>query len=221
MNKKTIVLLLLVTFPFFAASAQKISVTYESRIDTLSDLTKQYFVMQGMQTFRLKLKGNFNGKRAKIKKVTCEKGVFKEQELLADYLHLIMTDSLETLDFMALPYGKDSIRIACFYPLSNNQRLFQDVLPIDNMKILMETYTAGAGPNTPIMAYSTGIPFEGGTWFCGLRDSGVEPRLWYEKYGIDGYVFYEIALEEETPPDENTTIFVKVAKEGSYAAHEQ
>ena len=173
-----------------------------------------------LESFRLTLKGDFNGKRAIIKKVTCDKGVYIEKQLLSEFQHLILTDSIETLDFMALPYGNDSIRISCFYPMGNNQRLFLDILPKDQMKILMETYTAGAGPGTPIMAYTTGLPIEGGgIWFCGLRDSGVEPRLWYEKYKIDGYVFYEVTLEEDTPPDENTPFYIKIAKSGSYAAH--
>ena len=220
MNRRFIGLLLLIILPCFAVSAQQVKVTYENRTDTLSDLMKQYFQMQGLESFRLTLKGDFNGKRAIIKKVTCDKGVFIEKQLLSEYQHLILTDSIETLDFMALPYGNDSIRISCFYPMGNNQRLFLDILPKDQMKILMETYTAGAGPGTPIMAYTTGLPIEGGgIWFCGLRDSGVEPRLWYEKYKIDGYVFYEVTLEEDTPPDENTPFYIKIAKSGSYAAH--
>ena len=223
MYKRIIVFLLLFILPSFAVSAQQVSVKYQNQInkDSLSDLMFQYFTMQGIQNIRLTLKGNFNGKRAIIKKVTCNKGAFTEQQILADYQHFILSDSIEVLDFMAFPYGKDSIRIACFYPQSYNQKLFEDVLPIDRMKILMETPMPCVGSDTPLMAYTTGIPFKGGTWFCGLRDSGVEPRQWFEKYKIDGYVFYTIALEKDTPPDENTPIYVKIAKEGSYGSHIQ
>jgi hypothetical protein len=53
-----------------------------------------------------------------------------------------------------------------------------------------------------------------------FRDSGVEPRKWHEKYGIDGYVFYTIKLEEDTSND-NTPIYIKIAKEGAHAIHQQ
>lgn len=121
---------------------------------------------------------------------------------------------------MAIPYGKDSLRISCFYPSSYNHVIFNDTVRIDDMKILLETFTSGDGPDIPIIAYSSGIPFEGGTWFCGLRDSGIEPRKWYEKYGIDGYVFYTIRLEEDIS-NNNMPIYIKIAKEGAYATHQQ
>ena len=176
--------------------------------------------MQKVQHSRLTMKGDFNGKRAKMKKVICDKGTFIERDLLEDYVHFIFVDSVETLDFMAIPYGKDSLRISCFYPSNYNRVIFNDTVQIDNMKILLETFTPGNSPDVPIIAYSTGIPFEGGTWYCGLRDSGVEPRKWHEKYGIDGYVFYTIKLEEDTSND-NTPIYIKIAKEGAYAIHQQ
>lgn len=221
MKKNSIVSVLLVTFTSLVASAQQVKIEYTNKIDSLSDFMVQYFDLQGVQSYRLKLKGEFNGKRAKIKKVVCNDGLFTEHQLLQDYQHLIMSDSIETLDFMAVPYGKDSIRIACFYPMSYNQKLFEDVLCIDKMKTLMETYTADVNDGTPLMAYTTGIPFNGGTWLCGLRDSGIEPRQWYKKYRIDGYVYYVISLEEDTPPNDNATIYVKIAKNDSYATHIQ
>ena len=73
--------MLLIILPCFAVSAQQVKVTYENRTDTLSDLMKQYFQMQGLESFRLTLKGDFNGKRAIIKKVTCDKGVFIEPKI--------------------------------------------------------------------------------------------------------------------------------------------
>ena len=221
MNRKAIPVLVFALIVCITSSAQKLKVNYENNMDSLSNFMLQYYRMQNVQSFHLTLKGDFNGKRAKIHKVTCNNGIFTECQLLEDYQHFILSDSIETLDFMAVPYGKDRIRIACFYPVSYNQKLFEDTLHIDKMKILMETYTAGGDSETPLMAYTTGIPFKGGTWFCGLRESGVEPRLWYKKYGIDGYTFYVITLEEDTPPEENYPIYVKIAKEGGYGSHIQ
>ena len=133
-----------------------------------------------------------------FQKVSCRKGVFTERELLPDFFHFILVDSVETLDFMAVPYKEDSLRVTCFHSTENNMPLFTDTVRIDKYKILMETYTPGDGPETPIMSYTSGIPIEGGFYFCGLRSSGVEPRKWYEKYGIDDYVYYTIRLEEDT-----------------------
>lgn len=219
--KKKIIFTTLLALTTMLVQAQQIKVEYENKISSLPELMQQYFEMQNVKHSRLTIKGDFNGKRAKIKKVICDKGTFVERELLEDYVHFILVDSVETLDFMAVPYGKDSLRISCFYPANFNCIIFNDTVRIDNMKILLETFTPGDSPDIPIMAYSTGIPFQGGTWFCGLRDSGVEPRKWFEKYGIDGYVFYTIRLEEDTPPDNNMPIYIKIAKQDAYAAHQQ
>ena len=174
--------------------------------------------MQGVQSHRVTIKGDFNGKRARIVKVTCKKGVFTESQKLHEFQHLVMSDSVESLDFMAMPYGHDSLRIACFYPANYNQKLFEDTVQIDNMKILMETKVSDPG-QTALMAYSTGLPMGAGTWFCGLRDSGVPPGQWYEKYEIDDYIYYYLKLEDDTPPSDDAPIYVKIAKKGSYASH--
>ena len=218
--RKLISSILLTIFATMFVQAQQIKLEYENKISTLPELVQQYFEMQKVQHSRLTMKGDFNGKRAKMKKVICDKGTFIERDLLEDYVHFIFVDSVETLDFMAIPYGKDSLRISCFYPSNYNRVIFNDTVQIDNMKILLETFTPGNSPDVPIIAYSTGIPFEGGTWYCGLRDSGIEPRKWHEKYGIDGYVFYTIRLEEDTSND-NMPIYIKIAKEGAHAIHLQ
>ena len=218
--RKLIISILLTIFATMFVQAQQIKLEYENKISTLPELVQQYFEMQKVQHSRLTMKGDFNGKRAKMKKVICDKGTFIERDLLEDYVHFIFVDSVETLDFMAIPYGKDSLRISCFYPSNYNRVIFNDTVQIDNMKILLETFTPGNSPDIPIIAYSTGIPFEGGTWYCGLRDSGIEPRKWHEKYGIDGYVFYTIRLEEDTSND-NMPIYIKIAKEGAHAIHLQ
>ena len=218
--RKLIISILLTIFATMFVQAQQIKLEYENKISTLPELVQQYFEMQKVQHSRLTMKGDFNGKRAKMKKVICDKGTFIERDLLEDYVHFIFVDSVETLDFMAIPYGKDSLRISCFYPSNYNRVIFNDTVQIDNMKILLETFTPGNSPDVPIIAYSTGIPFEGGTWYCGLRDSRIEPRKWHEKYGIDGYVFYTIRLEEDTSND-NMPIYIKIAKEGAHAIHQQ
>ena len=218
--RKLIISILLTIFATMFVQAQQIKLEYENKISTLPELVQQYFEMQKVQHSRLTMKGDFNGKRAKMKKVICDKGTFIERDILEDYVHFIFVDSVETLDFMAIPYGKDSLRISCFYPSNYNRVIFNDTVQIDNMKILLETFTPGNSPDVPIIAYSTGIPFEGGTWYCGLRDSGIEPRKWHEKYGIDGYVFYTIRLEEDTSND-NMPIYIKIAKEGAHAIHLQ
>ena len=89
--------------------------------------------------------------------------------------------------------------------------LFTDTVCMGRNNILMETYTPGDGPETPIMSYTSGIPVEVGTYFCGLRDSGVEPRKWYEKYGIDDYVYYTLRLEEDKSSE--GTIYVRITKD--------
>ena len=149
-------------------------------------------------------------------------GAFTERTLMSDYIHLVFTDSIETVDFMAVPYGNDSLRVNCFYIEGDGGRvrLFADTLKSDWRKILLETLTPGNGPDYPIMAYSSGIPIPGGAyWFCGLRESGTEPRLWYEKHGIKDYVYYTVTLEDDTPVSEKDDFYVKVSKGDYYGLH--
>ncbi len=134
----------------------------------------------------------------------------KENFYLISYI-LYWFDSVETLDFMIAPYKEDSIRLTCFYPPVDNMPLFTDTVRLDRHKILMETYTPGDGFDIPIISYTSGISVQGGIWFCGLRDSKVEPRKWYEKYGIDDYVYYTIRLEEDKPSSKGT-VYVKISK---------
>lgn len=149
-------------------------------------------------------------------------GALTERTLMSDYIHLVFTDSIETVDFMAVPYGNDSLRVNCFHIEGDGGRvrLFADTLKSDWRKILLETLTPGNGPDYPIMAYSSGIPIPGGAyWFCGLRESGTEPRLWYEKHGIKDYVYYTVTLEDDTPVSEKDDFYVKVSKGDYYGLH--
>lgn len=218
--KKLYLILFTLLITIRVVSAQDMKTEYFNQIDTtLSDWTIQYLKMQDVQSHRVTIKGDFDGKRARILKVSCNNGIFTESETMPEFQHLIMTDSIETIDFMTMPYGKDSLRIACFYPASYNTKLFEDTVRIDKMKILLETKTSSPG-QTPLMAYSTGIPIKGGgVWFCGLRDSGVPPTQWYEKYGIDDYIYYYIKLEEDTQPSADAPIYMKISKKGSFASH--
>lgn len=216
--KRTIIVALL-AFVAMIGQGQTIKASYEDILDSLPTVMQEYMTMQGVQHFRVILRSEFYGKRAKMKKITCNKGTFTERDLLPDVMHLVFTDSIERLDFMALPLGNDSLRIACFYPDGGNRRLFEDTVKIDRMKILLETLTPGNGPDYPMIAYSAGISINGGTWYCGLRDAETEPRLWYEKHGITDYVYYTVTLEEDTPYDENANFYIKISKEESFGVH--
>lgn len=212
MNKKVFITIICAIISI-SALAQTIKVEYENQMNSLPNIMQQYLQIQGIQHMQLTIKGKFNGQRAKIKSIRCHNGTFTEHKLLPDYVHFVLLDSIETLDFMAVPFGTDSLRISCFYPIMNNMLLFKENVRIDKMKTIMEVLTPGDGPDTPILAYSSGIPIEGGTWFCGLIDSGIEPRRWNEKYGIDDYVYYTITLEDDTPKSKNETIYIKITKD--------
>ena len=139
---------------------QQVKVNYENITNSLPIILQEYFRMQGVQHLNLTIKGEFNGKRAKLKKISCNNGVFTERELLPDFVHFILVDSVETVDFMAVPYKEDSLRITCFYsPLDDsaaNMGLFTDTVCMGRNNILMETYTPGDGPETPISSYTSG-----------------------------------------------------------------
>ncbi|MBR1800060.1 MAG: hypothetical protein IJ767_00985 [Bacteroidaceae bacterium] len=216
---KKIIITALLALVAMVGQAQAIKTDYENILDSLPTVMQEYLTMQGVQHFRVTLTGEFNGRRAKMKRIACDNGKFDERGLMSDVIHLVFTDSIESLDFMAVPSGEDSLRIACFYPESGNYRLFEDKVKADKMKILMETLTPGNGPDYPVIAYSTGIPVNGGTWFCGLRDAGTEPRLWYEKHGINDYVYYTVTLEDDTPYNENDLFYVKISKQESLGIH--
>lgn len=77
---------------------QQVKVNYENITNSLPVILQEYFRMQGVQHLNLTIKGEFNGKRAKLKKISCNNGVFTERELLPDFVHFILVDSVETLD---------------------------------------------------------------------------------------------------------------------------
>ena len=207
-------LTLLCTLTAIIVQVQEIKLRYNDKTHDLPDVMQQYFAMQDIRHMSVSINGDFDGKRLRLKKVACNDGKFTEREMLPDFIHFVFTDSIETLDFMAIPYGTDSLRITCFYPDSYNYTIFNDTVPAGPMRILMETYTPGDGADTPIMAYTTGIPLKGGngTYYCGLRSSGVDPWKWHEKYGIDDYVFYTVRIEDDTRPDPNAPIYIKIHK---------
>ena len=200
---KKIILTALFSITIISLQAQQIKVSYENKLNSLPELIQQYFKMEGIQHVRLTIQKSPKSKQAIFKKISYHNGTFTEKKVLDDCIHFILTDSLETLDFMAAPCGKDSLRISCFYPASNNMQIFTEIVKADDMKILMETYTLGEGTDTPLIAYSSGIPIEGGTYFCGVRNSGVEPRKWGEKFGLTDYFYYTITLEEEGSTQSN------------------
>lgn len=112
MNKKTIITILLALVTM-TGQAQTIKASYEDISDSLPTVMQEYMTMQGVQHFRVNLRSEFNSKRAKIKKVTCDNGTFTERNLLSDITHLVFTDSIERLDFMALPFESDRLFEAC------------------------------------------------------------------------------------------------------------
>ena len=69
--KRMVIISLLAMFTVMQVQAQQIKLEYENKIDSLPELMQQYFEMQKVQHSRLTIKGEFNGKRAKIKKVIC------------------------------------------------------------------------------------------------------------------------------------------------------
>lgn len=211
MKMKLLSLLVVLLVGSISIQGQQLKVNYKNTTSSLPVILQEYFRMQGVQHMNLTIHGVFNGKRAKIQKVSCHNGVFTESELLPEFVHFILKDSVETFDFMAVPYKSDSIRITCFYPSVDNMSLFTDTVRLDRNHILMETYTSGVGPEIPIMSYTSGIPNQVGIWYCGLRDSKVEPRKWHEKYGIDNYVYYTIRIEEDKPSS-NDSFYFKISK---------
>lgn len=116
MKMKTRFLLGVLLLFSITMQGQQVKVNYENITNSLPIILQEYFRMQGVQHLNLTIKGEFNGKRAKLKKISCNNGVFTERELLPDFVHFILVDSVETLDFMVAPYKEDSIRLTCFYP---------------------------------------------------------------------------------------------------------
>ena len=96
MTKKIIITRLL-ALTVMLTQAQPIKVEYEYRTKTLPELMQQYFQMQNVQHLRVTLKGNFNGKRAKLKKVACSNGAFSEQELLPEFVHFLLVDTVSLI----------------------------------------------------------------------------------------------------------------------------
>ena len=74
MNKQTIITILFALVAM-AGQAQTIKASYEDILDSLPTVMQEYMAMQGVQHLCVTLKSVFNGKRAKMKKVSCDNGI--------------------------------------------------------------------------------------------------------------------------------------------------
>lgn len=222
MMNKSFIAFLIALICIVDVDARQVKMEYNDKTQSLPEVMRQYLRIKGVQSMSATLKGEFNGKRGIIKRISCHDGEFSEKDMMQDFIHFVLVDSVETLDFITVPINNDKIILECVHS-ATGQPMFSDTLDIDRNKILMETYIAGSDREFPIIAYSSGIKIDSeiGTmvWYCGLRDSGVEPRKWYETHDIDDYIYYTITLEEDTPPDDNAPVYLKVAKEGAEAFH--
>ncbi len=112
---------------------------------------------------------------------------------------LPMIGDSSAIYFGVRPVNVDSIYVVIDGPFSTR---FGIRVNTEN-HILMETYGSlpfSVADTIPLIAYSTGIvkelSYKGQVVkninYCQLRDARLHPSKWYEKYGIDDFIYYDI-----------------------------
>lgn len=59
--------------------AQQIKMEYNDKTLSLPEVMRQYLRIKGVQSISATMKGEFNGKRGKIKRISCHNGEFAEK----------------------------------------------------------------------------------------------------------------------------------------------
>lgn len=111
--KRTFITFLIVLIGVVNVYAQQVKMEYDNKALSLPEVMQQYFRIKGVQCISATMKGDFNGKRGKIKRISCHNGEFSEKEMMPEFIHFVLTDSVETLDFMAVPIDNGKMLLEC------------------------------------------------------------------------------------------------------------
>jgi hypothetical protein len=211
-----LLLLPLFSLGLFANDTIKIDYNYEPPAEGITPALKELW-RETTSTM------NFLG--VDMKKITITGNIKGKNFVAYSHVVKDGKDSLHSADTLIFPNGMDAdtlkINVRSIPVDSNKVKIERDfdrrilMTPTYDMGsnqgcILMETsLRSNENPNAcgtdfysttekifPIMAYSQGIPMEYGADYCGLRDTGVHPKLWFEKFKIKNYVYFEIEFIE-------------------------
>ena len=197
--KKIFFLCLLITGSILSYAQEGVQVTY-LKAEPFQDAALRY---QGISNFRIRITGRFSGKGpGKLTLYTCRNGAFSSEELRT---YVPAADTLEFYLFAPRESEGDA-RLAVASSDSGDSMGFATLPDATSMHILMETYSGRelfVTDEIPLGAYTMGIvserEYQGqkGMWidYCGLRDAHVHPSQWYEKYGIDNYIYFTVQFK--------------------------
>ena len=188
-------LLLLISTSVWAQDT--ISVSYSSTEDTY---LKSLMEFQGIQGYKVTVRGTMKDMPYKLYLVKCKEGKIEKEELAKDVP--CKMDSVGNFNFFAQPENKDTLHLSCTYrvgldlhiPVSTEGHILMEVFP-------EKAYTI----NTPIplIAYTAGEAVEfningqkmKGSSYCNVRFSKTHPSEWYQKFKIKDYFYFELEFQ--------------------------
>jgi hypothetical protein len=211
--KKVIIILVFFSSNVFslAEDTVKVNYHYHPQVEDLTPAVMElYRELYDIQDFldvcnrKITITGNIKNKKI----ITFTHIVKEEKDSLytIDTSYFPMIDDTLQITVKSLPVDSNKVKIQMHYGRWSVKRIYD--IGNNNKCILMETsllsndrpnacgmdyYYAAIEEKFPVIAYSIGIPLENDvTNFCGLRDSGVHPKLWFEKFKIKNYIYFEI-----------------------------
>ena len=201
------------TVNVFASASDTIKIEYKSLYDYQTPETIDLIKITeflGVGYLKAIIRGNIKGKKFAYTWHKIKDG--KDTILSADTSYLPMWSDTLTITFKSLPTDANETKINCDFRRWRSTIYYTIENETNRGHILMETaldehihikndsvdYYLTTTDVFPIMAYTKGIPVgEYGMNYCGLRDSGVHPKLWFEKFKIKNYIYLEIKFLAE------------------------
>ena len=194
------------------AAQKEVKVSYEYMDKFQQGLLK----MQGISYLKATVEG-MDDKPFQLTRVVCRGGNFEAEEIIPEFYDI---RGIKELHFYAQGISPDSVKVHIETNIMGVGPINTGVENSVNF-ILMETYdgTLGKiieseagdvvyviypyGAEIPLIAYTTGLEsemeIEGVVYprvdFCGLRFKYENPRNWYEKLGVNNYIYYTIKFK--------------------------
>jgi len=213
MKKIIVTVMLFLSANMFLSANDTIKVDYhwhpemEGMTPALMELYKEFVATKhflGVDDLKITITGNITGKKFIIFTHIVKDG--KDSLVGSDTSYFPMrTDTLK-ISVKSLPIDSNKVKIKRDYVRWSTENIYDigsnksclllgtSLISNENPNACgMDFYFTTVGEKFPIIAYSMGIPLENGEiHFCGLRDAGIHPKLWAEKFKIKNYVYFEM-----------------------------
>ena len=214
MKKILITLLFFLSFSLHLFANDMIKVDYnymppmENITPVLIELYKELYALQnflGVSNSKITITGNIKDKRFVTFTHIVKDG--KDSIFHTDTSMFPMWADTLIISVKSMPIDSNKVKINRNYSDRWTNENIYDIVSNKSCILMQTSLLPNDAPNAcgtdwylttlsevfPIIAYSIGIPMDNDIiHYCGLRDAGVHPKLWSEKFKIKNYIYFDI-----------------------------